>query len=189
MIAPYDWSPDGRNILAARWDSTHHAEVWLIPISARPNAETASRRLITGSGCDLWQPHFSPDARWIVFEAVAELPTAVESKLYVAPAGGGPWTAITDGQHWADKPRWAPDGKTIYFLSQEDGYFNVWARRFEPTNGRPIGAPHRVTSFERPKLMIPRLIGPVGFSLTQDRLLLSIVEVSGSIWMLENPRR
>lgn len=185
-----NWSPDGRNVLAARWDSkTQHSEVWLVPISARPNAETASRRLITCSGCDLWQPHFSPDARWIVFEAAAELPTAIEDKIYMAAAGGGPWTAITDGQQFADKPRWSPDGKTIYFLSQEDGYFNVWARRFEPTTGTPIGAPHRVTSFARPKFMIPSFISPVGFSLTQDRLLLSIVEVSGSIWMLENPRR
>jgi Tol biopolymer transport system component/DNA-binding winged helix-turn-helix (wHTH) protein len=183
-----DWSPDGRNVLASRWDSkTQHSEVWLIPVSARPNAETASRRLITCSGCDLWQPHFSPDARWIVFEAAAELPTTIEDKIYVAPAAGGPWKAITDGQHFADKPRWAPDGKTIYFLSQEDGYFNVWARRFEPTTGTPIGAPHRVTSFARPKFMIPSFISPVGFSLTQDRLLLSVVEVSGSIWMLTEP--
>ena len=189
-ITPYDWSPDERNILVTQWDSkTRHSDVSLLPVSAGPNAETASRRLISCSGCDLYEPHFSPDARWIVFKAVAELATAVESKLYVAPAGGGPWKAITDGEHWADKPRWAPDGKTIYFLSQEDGYFNVWARRFEPTTGRPIGAPHRVTSFARPKLMVPFFIQPVGFSLTQDRLLLSILEVSGSIWMLENLRR
>jgi Tol biopolymer transport system component/DNA-binding winged helix-turn-helix (wHTH) protein len=190
IIPDGDWSPDGTNVLATRLDSkTQHSEVWLVPISARPNAETASRRLFTCSGCDLWQPHFSPDARWIVFEAAAELPTAIEDKIYVAPAGGGPWTAITDGQQFADKPRWSPDGKTIYFLSQEDGYFNVWARRFEPTTGTPLGAPHRVTSFARPKFMIPSFISPVGFALTQDRLLLSIVEVSGSIWMLENLRR
>ena len=38
------------------------------------------------------------------------------------PAQGGPWTPITDGVTGSDdKPRWAPDGPTIYFISNRDG--------------------------------------------------------------------
>ena len=79
----------------------------------------------------------------------------MESTLYVMPAAGGPWTRITDGKHWDDKPRWSPDGKTIYFVSGRSGFFNVWGIRFDSTKGKPVGEAFRVTAFENPGLMIP----------------------------------
>ena len=78
------------------------------------------------------------------------------SKLYVVPVSGGPWTRITDNNHWDDKPRWSPDGRTVYFVSRRGGFFNV---------------------------------GPVGLSLTQDKLVLTLEEQSGSIWVLDNVDR
>jgi len=43
-----------------------------------------------------------------------------------------------------------------------------------------------VSRFENPRLMIPRWIPPVGLSLTQDKLVLTMEEESGSIWVLDN---
>jgi hypothetical protein len=37
--------------------------------------------------------------------------------------------------------------------------------------------------------MVPRFIPPVGLSLTQDKLVLTMVEESGGIWLLENVDR
>ena len=37
--------------------------------------------------------------------------------------------------------------------------------------------------------MIPRTIAPVGLSLTQDKLVLTLEEVSGGIWVLDNVDR
>jgi WD40-like Beta Propeller Repeat len=113
-------------------------------------------------------------------------PTRSESILYVTPANGGPWIRITDGKHWDDKPRWAPDGKTLYFVSSQRGFFNVWGIRFDPSKGKVVGDPFRVTAFESPSLMVPAEMGNVGLSLTQEKLVLTMSEVSGSIWMLDN---
>ena len=37
--------------------------------------------------------------------------------------------------------------------------------------------------------MIPRWIPPVGLSLTQDKLVMTMAEESGSIWVLDNVDR
>ncbi len=126
--SPSDWSPDGASLLM----STGRTDVWLVPVAAAPHAETRARKIISDPKYDLYQPHFSPNARWIVFGAGANSPTIAESTLYVVSAAGGAWTRITDGKYWDDKPRWSPDGKTIYFLSGRGGVFNVWGHSLRP---------------------------------------------------------
>jgi Tol biopolymer transport system component/DNA-binding winged helix-turn-helix (wHTH) protein len=187
---PYDWSPDGASLLVVSQVATDtKCEVWLVPVAAAPHAETAARKIISDPKHDLYQPHFSPNGRWIVFDAVASSPTIAEPTLYVVPAAGGAWTRITDGKHWDDKPRWSPDGRTIYFVSGRGGFFNVWGIRFDPAEGKPVGEPFRVSAFEGPGLMIPKWIPPVELSLNQDKLVLNMAEVSGGIWVLDNVDR
>jgi hypothetical protein len=43
-----------------------------------------------------------------------------------------------------------------------------------------------VTAFETPALMLPDQITKVELSLTQDRLVLTLADLSGSIWELDN---
>ena len=155
-----------------------------MPVASRPNAEAAAQKVTSSPVYSLFQCHFSPDGRWIIFEAWRK--ESGESTLYVIATTGGPWIRITDGKHWDDKPRWSPDGKTIYFVSGRDGFFNAWGIRFDAVKGKPVGDPFQVTSFESPSLMVPRNIGPVDLSLTQEKLVLTIAEVSGSIWILDN---
>ena len=182
-----DWSGDGKWLLISQENrATGHFDVWVLPVASRPNAEVAAQKVTSSSEYELYQCHFSPDGRWIIFQALRNQSTAQETTLYVMAATGGPWIRITDGKHWDDKPRWSPDGKTIYFVSGRDGFFNVWGIRFDAVNGKPIGDPFQVTSFESPSLMVPTNIPPVELSLTQEKLVLTIAEVSGSIWILDN---
>jgi Tol biopolymer transport system component len=180
--AVYDWSPDGKWLLRA---GIHGSGIWLVPVASAPHAETAAQKILSNPAYQLYQPHLSPDGRWIVFEAIVNSPNP-ECALFVVPLSGGPWTRITDGRHWDDKPRWSPDGRTIYYISGPGGFFNVWGIHFDPAAGKTVGQPFQVSKFESPRLMIPRSIGSVGLSLTQDKLVLTLSEESGSIWMLDN---
>jgi Tol biopolymer transport system component len=185
--AVWDWSRDGKDLLVSQEGSeTHRVEVWLLPLPAVPHAAATPRKIISDPLYDVYQSNFSPDARWIVFETARSSPRAVESKLFVIPANGGPWISITDGKYWDDKPRWSPDGKTIYFISGRGGFFNVWGIHFDSAQGKPVGEPFRVTTFESPRLMVAQQIETVGLSISQNKFVLTMQDLSGSVWVLDN---
>ena len=186
-----DWSPDGKWLLISQGNNdTHMAELWLLPVAAPPHAEAASRKITSNLAYHVFDCQFSPDGRWIVFEAVRQRPTHnEESALYVFPATGGPWIPLLEGAHWDDKPRWSPDGNMIYFVSDRGGSFNVWGIHFDATRGKPVGEPFRVTAFETPALMLPAPFDSGEPSITRNHLVLTLQDLSGSIWVLDNVER
>ena len=159
FVAPFDWSPDGRSILAtSSLSGPPHYSLTLWPLAAAPHAETAVKVLATDADYDLWQGKFSPDGRWICFEAV-KTDEPGTTTIFVMPSGGADrshWTALTAGHEWADKPRWSPDGKLVYFLLQRGSFFNLWAVHFDGGQGKAIGAPFQITRFDS----LRRQIGP-----------------------------
>jgi Tol biopolymer transport system component/DNA-binding winged helix-turn-helix (wHTH) protein len=183
----WDWSSDGEWILGGSQRQTPGRRlICLFPLVAAPHAETEMRVIASHPENNLWQARFSPDNRWISFCA-AKADEAGVSTIYVVPASGGAWIRITEGKYFDDKPRWSPDGKTIYFISSRTGFFNVWGLRFDPNSGKPAGEPFRVTSFENPSQMILSNVRYMDMALAANRLVLPIMEVSGGIWILENP--
>jgi Tol biopolymer transport system component len=182
----WDWSADGKWILGgsdARTPGRHL--ICLFPIAGAPHAETQMRVVTSHPEANLWQARFSPDNRWISFCA-ANATEAGVSTIFVVPASGGEWTRITEGKYFDDKARWSPDGKTLYFVSNRTGFFQVWGIRFDPSKGQPVGDPFRVTAFETPRQMILLNRKTMEMALSADRLILPIMEVSGGIWILEN---
>ena len=179
-----DWAPDEKSVLITRWNSpTDKSSIWQFFVDPSLASESSAREIAANSNYDLYQARFSPDGRWIVFEAVKD---QLNSTIYAVPAAGGTWIRITDGQQWDDKPRWSPDGRTIYYLSERNGFFNVRGIHFDPVKGKPQGEPFQVTSLETPTLMIPKNIALVGFSLTDRELVLPLAQTSGNIWILDN---
>jgi Tol biopolymer transport system component len=182
-----DWSPDRKWLLSTlEYNKEGHSEIWQIPSNARSHSEVAARQIIFDPAYYVYQGHFSADGRWIVFEAVRDNPSGTESALYAMRVAGGPWIRVTDGKNWDDKPRWSPDGKSIYFVSGRGGFFNVWGIYFDPVQGKPVGDPFPVTAFDRPSSMVPKDIPNVDLSLSQQRLVITVTQVSGSIWVLDN---
>ncbi|MBK9316931.1 MAG: PD40 domain-containing protein [Acidobacteria bacterium] len=159
----------------------------LLPVAAAPHAETQARVVTSSEEDNLWQASFSPDDRWVSFNAVNKINMAGTSTIYVVPASGGNWIRITEGKHWDDVPRWSPDGKTIYFVSNRTGFLNVWGIHFNSKTGKPVGDPFRVTVFGGPVQLHP--IGISMISVGANRLLVNLVESSGNIWVLENVDR
>jgi Tol biopolymer transport system component len=187
----YDWSADGKWVMIGQGnDRSGKAELWKLPVAAAPVAQASAVKVAADPACFFFQGHFSPDGQWIVFEEVRPLPNRSESTLYVMRTAGGPWIPITESKYWSDKPRWSPDGRIIYFLASRQGFLNVWAIHFDPASGKTMGDPFPVTAFDSPSLMVPNVdISFVELSLTQDRLALTMAQVSGSIWVLENVDR
>ena len=184
-----DWSADGQWILGNSTRRTPERPlICLFPIAAAPRAETQMHVVAADPEQSLFQARFSPDERWISFNAIKASDAGV-STIYVVPRSGGTWTRVTDGKYWDDKARWSPDGKTIYYVSNRTGFFNVWGIRFDPKTGTPSGEPFRVTTFDSPGQMVLPTPGNLDLSFAANRMVLPIMEVSGGVWILTNVNR
>ena len=188
-IICWDWSADGQWVLGSACPvNPGRSVIRLLPIAAAPQAETQARVVTSSEDHTLWQTYFSPDERWVSFIAQKRGDANITT-VYVVPSAGGEWTRITEGKNWDDKPRWAPDGKTIYFLSDRTGFYNVWGIRFDPVAGKPLGQPFLVVAFDSPSRMIFPVLSGSEFGVAANRLVVTIREVSGNIWTLENVDR
>ena len=156
----WDWSADNKRLL----------------IGTRPAANIHTLNISSGReslflskpGYSLFQAKFSPDNRAVVLVACA--PT-VGCRLFVAPlkSDGTPetdnWIAIDHPSRWDDKPRWSPDGNLIYFISDRDGQFCLWAQRLENRTKQPVGTPFALYHFHNSRLAMDN----VGVSDSRDR--------------------
>ncbi len=184
-IVPMDWSRDGTVLLGqCRYRGAQQYGTCVLPLTN--GGEDGQIRLITHDAAfNLFCQHFSPNQRWISFLALRADDPAL-AKVYVVHADGNGWVAMTDGPWYVDKPRWAPDGRTLYYISDRDGFLNVWGRRFDPASGQPLGEPLRVTSFDGEQRAIPARFGQMEMAVTSNQLFLPLRETSGDIWILDN---
>jgi dipeptidyl aminopeptidase/acylaminoacyl peptidase len=147
--------------------------------------------LLQASGRRLWQATYSPNGRWITFVAERRRP-GTEMEMFLAPSSGGPensWTRLATDHAWPDKPRWAPDGHMLFFISQKPtGYYNVWALPMDRVRGQPAGASFQVTHFDSPALTIDPNMGNCEIGVTRDYLALTMVSASGSVWSISATR-
>lgn len=86
-------------------------------------AGAAVQRLTTLKAFVAGSPRFSPDGRWIAFDAWY---AAGEADVYIMPAEGGPPQKVTNHAGADGVPTWSRDGKHIYFHSNRTGSSQIW---------------------------------------------------------------
>jgi len=193
-LFPCDWSPDGQAILtSSSIPKPPNMSLGLWSLGAAPHAERNPRTLAWDPDFNLGtgEARFSPNGKWIVFVAV-NLRVPHAATLEVMPSTGArrsQWTTLTPPDDWADKPRWSPDGKAIYFTRNRNSYLNVWGLRFDDASGRPIGEPFQVTHFDSARHRIDPFGEGVELGVATRRLVLTLSEQTGSIWMADNLNR
>ena len=65
----------------------------------------------------------------------------------------------------------------------------MWGIRFDPNAGKAAGQPFELSNFNSSQLTILRWMSGAGLSLVQDKLVLTMSEESGNIWVLDNVDR
>jgi dipeptidyl aminopeptidase/acylaminoacyl peptidase len=73
-------------------------------------------------------PQVSPDGKWVAYVqgAVDFEANKTVRHIWLVPAAGGEPRQLTRGEGSDTRPRWAPDGKSIAFVSTRGGKSQVW---------------------------------------------------------------
>ena len=121
--------PAGDSTARSSWDVT------------APRGKTRNIDFVTSEGT--WMsPDLSPDGTWIVFDLLGH--------IYKMPSAGGEATSLTQtsGVSLNFQPRISPDGRTIAFISDRRGQYNLWVMNADGSNPRAVFSDLNATAFE-----------------------------------------
>jgi hypothetical protein len=125
------------------------------------------------------------DDTWLTLRTGEEGGTTV---AYVVPLRDPPaprdeWIEIAGRGEWVAHPRWAADGRLVYYLSDRDDFACVWARSLDPATRRPLGEPKLVVhahSAAMKMLVIQRAVWSL--AVARDRLVFNAAAASGDTY-------
>jgi Tol biopolymer transport system component/predicted Ser/Thr protein kinase len=138
---------------------------------------------------------FSSDGKWVAFHSIDHATRTTQ--LWIAPVRvGSPappreWIEVAGGQTFAQDPTWSPDGNILYFVSERDGFRCYWGQHLNPVTKSLTGEPFAVRHFHSARQTLRG--GSSSGYLTRlaaggGRLVYSVAEVRGTIWLEETPR-
>jgi Tol biopolymer transport system component len=175
----WDWSPDRKRMLT--WDRGSG-----FVRAAIVDLDSGNRRVFLESpDSNLYGFHWSPDGKWIAFQAERASTMQVDVAPYTGDQGPSEDTWIPLNENtW--EPRWSPDGNWIYAISAQDGFDCLWAYPLDPKTKHLTGKPVAVFHSHGARVSIRNADGvSQGLGVAKDKVVFKQGEITGNIWMTE----
>ena len=180
----WDWASDQKR---AVFSKANDSQMWRLNTSSGEKSAFLNRPHKV-----LGRAQISPDCRWVAFV----LRAGALAQLWVVPFRDGAqprddeWIAVTNGERQDAFPYWSPDGNLLYFESDRDGSLCVWAQHLDDLTKQPVGPAFAVQHFHDVRRSLANFPIPMfGLAVARDRIVLSLGERTGNIWMAEPEKR
>lgn len=145
-----------------------------------------TRIVLEADGYSLSEASWSPETQYLLFTASRTGNTKqVFAVLFpkTAQSPVGEWIPITGGSEFSDRPRWASDGKTVFYLSNRDGFSCVWGQRFDPASPKSKSRPFAVMHYHNPRFSPDVVVNrSFNLSVSGDSVYLNVGEINSSVW-------
>src|SRR5207249_1319773 len=95
--------------------------IWALPLAEDPHPNGARQPFpVIKSEFDEWSPHVSPDGHWIAYASDVTGSYEVYVRRLTAEGKVAEATRVSIGGGL--QPRWAPNGRELFFVSAPQGY-------------------------------------------------------------------
>lgn len=182
-MGAYDTSPDNSVVLYHKNAQT---------ISAYNRRSHQDTVFIASDRFETYQQQYSFDGKWITFGRSPHAGPGLE--IFVArlinPTTVAPekeWIKISGDETWPDKPRWSPDARWLYYLSNRDGFFCLWAQRLDSKTKHPVGGPVAIEHMHTNRYAVGNtgIAGLISISVARDKIAFNMGELTGNIWSVD----
>jgi Tol biopolymer transport system component len=148
---PQDWSANGQEILVQLVNrQAQKAGLGVLTAATGSLREIKPAAMRYDPSGPFGTARFSPDERWIAFDALAA-PGSATRDIFIVSADGrleAPLVTHAGNNHLLD---WTPDGRRVLFASDRAGTWDLWATPIR--EGKPAGPPEIVRQDVGPVLM------------------------------------
>jgi Tol biopolymer transport system component len=182
---PTSWSRDGRWLL--------YEPGALIPFVGALDTKTQRKiPLLKASEWGLRSPVFSPDGKWVSFQADIGSSSRQVMVAPFRPDAQVPresWIELSPEAESDYLPAWSEDGRLLYFISERDGTRSVWARRFDPARGAFDGPPFIALPMRHADMTFLRnyrtSLRRIGLKISKGKMAVSLDVTRSNLWIAE----
>ncbi|MEO7510340.1 MAG: hypothetical protein ABIZ91_01155 [Gemmatimonadaceae bacterium] len=183
VVMSPSWSPDGREIVFQGYDDGIN-DLWIVDVA------TSKLRQLTNDKHAEMQPQWSPDGKTIVFATDRSDDTDLEIlkfdhwNIATFDLATSRIDVLPNQEGHNLNPMWAPDGKSVAYITDRTGIQNIFLYDFETklqyqlTN--VIGAVSAITEYS-PAITWARQADRIAFTYYENG--------DYTVWSVANPRR
>jgi Tol biopolymer transport system component len=131
---------------------------------------------------DTYVGNFSPDGRWLVYQAQVSKDDPTSGAVYAVATDGSANIPLTSETVASDFPFFTPDGSRVVFAVKRTGRKDLWSVRV--SDGKPVGTP-AIAKAEIGDVMGFALDGSFYYKKFTLRASIHVAEVDPATWKLK----
>ncbi len=166
------WTPDGQHLTYRTNEYVRTLTLDGNEVRFIPRKELPYVGQLDGRG-------YSPNGRWLVFSRDKENGSGTDLCIFLVT--GGTTRRLTHLPGHNVDATWAPDGRTLYFVSGGTNTLNIWKLSMDQETGLAKGEPRQTTFFKDTIILGPQVLGDgsrIGFGMFKVNTSIQVADAS-----------